>query len=267
MALIAERHPGEDTFVQQRTVAVVEPDAVRVQIRVGGDTAVSSVSVAGRCLSAANAAAGTPENSPGFTQHREQADRAPVYAAKRVVHRTKETTMKTLTHGCTAALAAVVLAVAVAPADAHGYGRGGYRGGHGPGWGAVGIGLGLGVGLGWLAGSRHGYTRHSYGPPVYSSVIVPAYPSYGYVYAEPPSVVYREVPVPVYREVPRQEPVAKAPPEPIIYPRNGQNAQQIEADRQDCNRWATTQPSAMADSSVFNRATDACMDGRGYTLR
>ncbi len=101
---------------------------------------------------------------------------------------------------------------------------------------------------------------------MYSSVIVPAYPP-GYVYVDPPSVVYREVPAPVYREVPRQEPVAKAPPEPIIYPRNGQNAQQIEADRQDCNRWATTQPSAMADSSVFNRATDACMDARGYTLR
>ncbi len=169
--------------------------------------------------------------------------------------------MKTLTHGCAAALAAVALAVTLAPADAQAYGRGGYRGGYGPGWGAVGIGLGLGVGLGWLAGSRY-----TYGPPVYSNVIVPAYPP-GYVYVDPPSVVYREVPVPVYREVPRQEPVAKSPPEPIIYPRNGQSAQQLEADRQDCNRWATTQPSAMADSSVFNRATEACMDARGYTLR
>lgn len=169
--------------------------------------------------------------------------------------------MNNLKHGCTAVLAAVVLAVSMAPADAHPYGRGGYRGGYGPGWGAVGIGLGVGVGLGWLAGSRY-----AYGPPVYSSVIVPAYPSY--VYVDPPPVVYREVPPPtVYREVPRQEPVAKAPPEPIIYPRNGQSAQQTEADRQDCNRWATTQPSAMADSSVFNRATEACMDARGYTMR
>ena len=174
--------------------------------------------------------------------------------------------MKTLTHCCTAALAAVVLAVAVAPADAQAYGRGGHRGGYGPGWGAVGIGLGLGVGLGWLAGSRYGYSSYSYGPPVYSSVIVPAYPP-SYVYVDPPSVAYREVPAPVYREVPRREPVAKSPPEPIIYPRNGQNAQQIEADRQDCNRWATTQPTAMADSSVFNRATEACMDARGYTMR
>jgi hypothetical protein len=175
--------------------------------------------------------------------------------------------MKMLIRCLTTALAAAVLSLGMAPvAEAHGYGyRGGYRGGYGPGWGAVGLGLGLGVGLGWLAGSRYGYSSYSYGPPVYSSVIVPAYPSY--VYVDPPSVVYREVPAPVYREVPRQEPVAKAPPEPIIYPRNGQNAQQLEADRQECNRWATTQPSAMADSSVFNRATEACMDGRGYTMR
>lgn len=168
--------------------------------------------------------------------------------------------MNTLKQSCTAVLAAALLAVSMAPADAHAYGRGGYRSGHGSSWGAAGIGLGVGVGLGWLAGSRH-----TYGPPVYSTVIVPAYPRY--VYMDPP-VVYREVPPPVvYREVPRQEPVAKAPPEPVIYPRNGQSAQQTEADRQDCNRWATTQPSAMADSSVFNRATEACMDARGYTLR
>jgi uncharacterized membrane protein len=56
-------------------------------------------------------------------------------------------------------------------------------------------------------------------------------------------------------------------PEPVIYPRSGQSQEQIEADRQACNRWATTQQSAMADASVFNRATEACMDGRGYTLR
>ena len=56
-------------------------------------------------------------------------------------------------------------------------------------------------------------------------------------------------------------------PDPIIYPRNGQSASQTEADRQECNRWATTQPSAMNEASVFNRAVDACMDGRGYTVR
>jgi hypothetical protein len=58
-----------------------------------------------------------------------------------------------------------------------------------------------------------------------------------------------------------------ATPEPIYYPRNNQSAAQTEADRRDCNTWATSQPSAMADAKVFQRATDACMDGRGYTVR
>ena len=40
-----------------------------------------------------------------------------------------------------------------------------------------------------------------------------------------------------------------------------------EVDRRECNRWATTQRDAMADSSVFNRAVEACLDGRGYTVR
>ena len=46
-----------------------------------------------------------------------------------------------------------------------------------------------------------------------------------------------------------------------------QRAAQLEADRQECNRWATTQQAALADARVFQRAVAACMDGRGYTLR
>lgn len=80
-----------------------------------------------------------------------------------------------------------------------------------------------------------------------------------------PDVVYMPPPAPL----PPPAPVVYAPAraEPVIYPRNGQNNAQLEADRRDCNRWATTQPAAMADTSVFNRAVEACMDGRGYTLR
>lgn len=62
-------------------------------------------------------------------------------------------------------------------------------------------------------------------------------------------------------------PPAKPRPDPIIYPRNGQDSQQTEADRQDCNRWAVTQPQAMLDADVFSRAVEACMDGRGYSMR
>ncbi|MDE2371352.1 MAG: hypothetical protein KGN16_20455 [Burkholderiales bacterium] len=69
------------------------------------------------------------------------------------------------------------------------------------------------------------------------------------------------------------QPVAPAPvapsaaPAPIFYPRSGQSPEQTETDRQDCNRWATTQPGAIADASVMQRAVAACMDARGYTVR
>jgi hypothetical protein len=117
-----------------------------------------------------------------------------------------------------------------------GRGHGHYRGG-GRGW-SRGWGWGLGAGLVLAA-------PYYWGPPV--------------VVAQPPTVIV-ESPPPL-------EPPAQARPEPVIYPRNGQSPQQLEADRQECNRWATTQPAALADSSVFMRAVDACMDGRGYTTR
>jgi len=72
----------------------------------------------------------------------------------------------------------------------------------------------------------------------------------------PPQQVY--VPQPVY---------APSRPAPVIYPRNGQSNLQLEVDTRECNRWATTQQAAMSDASVFQRAVEACMDGRGYTLR
>ena len=79
----------------------------------------------------------------------------------------------------------------------------------------------------------------------------------GYVVAEPPPE----------SDTVQAQPSPPPEPEPIIYPRNAQSPQQTEADRQECNRWATTQPNAMADPEVFQRAVAACMDGRGYTLR
>jgi hypothetical protein len=85
-------------------------------------------------------------------------------------------------------------------------------------------------------------------------------PGQGYVVVAPPPDAAAAQPVP-------PAPAPKALPEPILYPRSGQSAAQTEADRQECNRWATTQPSAMADASVFQRSVAACMDGRGYTVR
>lgn len=77
-----------------------------------------------------------------------------------------------------------------------------------------------------------------------------------------PEVVYVPQPAPVPAPV-----YAPSRAAPVIYPRNGQSGVQLEADNRECNRWATTQQAAMADASVFQRAVEACMDGRGYTLR
>ncbi|MDY0744899.1 DUF6515 family protein [Paucibacter sp. R3-3] len=90
----------------------------------------------------------------------------------------------------------------------------------------------------------------------------------GYVVVQPPAGIdgaQVAVAAPVVAPVAPPPPAAK--PDPIIYPRNGQSAAQTEADRQECNRWATTQPSAMNSASVFSRAVEACMDGRGYTMK
>jgi hypothetical protein len=84
-----------------------------------------------------------------------------------------------------------------------------------------------------------------------------------------PEVVYVPPPAPLPSQqvyVP-QAVYVPSRPAPVIYPRNGQSNGQLEADSRECNRWATTQQAAMADASVFQRAVEACMDGRGYTLR
>ncbi len=110
-------------------------------------------------------------------------------------------------------------------------------------------------------------------PPAYVTLTLGGLP---YYYAN--GVYYRPVPegyavVTPPPEVLSTAQVQPAPPppapkaDPIIYPRNGQSPEQLENDRRDCNRWATTQPNAQADTSVFNRAVDACMDGRGYTMK
>lgn len=137
-----------------------------------------------------------------------------------------------------------------------GYYRGGYWGprgywGPGPFWG--GLGLGLGVGAVVYSSGYYGY-RDGYDLPYYGAVA----PEVVFVPALEDRVIRSGQPVP--------QAAARAP-EPIFYPKNGQSTATLENDRRDCNRWATTQLNAMADASIFQRATYACMEGRGYTVR
>ena len=170
--------------------------------------------------------------------------------------------MDTRRHTATITVAVLIMALtctAVAAQNRHGgQGGGGNRGGNfshghhhgghgahwggGPFWGSIGLGVGLGLGTYYL-------TR-------------PWYPDQATVYL-PPTVYYDDSPV---LQSPRVSALPTAP-DPIFYPRTGQSAALTEADRQACNRWATTQRSAMAEASVFQRAVLACMDGRGYSSR
>jgi len=145
-----------------------------------------------------------------------------------------------------------------------GHWHGGYYrpccyGGYWPFWGGVAI----GASVGYWGGYWGGY--YPYYPAYY-------YPAWGsasaYSYDAPPGTAstYSQDNA---RGGGSGQPVPQASQaaEPIFYPRNGQSSEQTEQDRRDCNRWATTQRGAMADASIFQRATFACMEGRGYTVR
>ncbi|CAN5782035.1 hypothetical protein BH09PSE5_BH09PSE5_13610 [soil metagenome] len=151
------------------------------------------------------------------------------------------------------------------PGPGPGYYRpGGYYrgGGWGPGvfWGGLGLGIGVAAASSYYYPAPYGYPSY-YAEPIVTQV-VPASP--GYVIPGAPQDDRAAAP---QAQQPLQSPQSTTAPNPIFYPRQGQSAAQTEDDRQDCNRWATTQQDAMSDASVFQRAVLACMDGRGYTVR
>lgn len=143
-----------------------------------------------------------------------------------------------------AAAVAVSLAALPAMSEARPYGHW-HGGGWGWGWGPA-VGVALGVDLALSAPYYYGY------PPV--------------VYASPPPVVVAQAPTTYVQAAPAPV-VSNTAPDPVIYPRNGQSPAQTESDMRACNAWATSQLRAQADASVFQRATAACMDGRGYSIR
>ena len=131
-----------------------------------------------------------------------------------------------------------------------------YGGGYYPFWGGVAIGATIGYWGGYWGGYYPYYPAYYYPAP------------YGYSYDAPPGSTSTAPQDNAHSNGGGQPvPQASQPAEPIFYPRNGQSADQTEQDRRDCNRWATTQRGAMADASIFQRATFACMEGRGYTVR
>ncbi len=110
-------------------------------------------------------------------------------------------------------------------------------------------------------------------PPAYTTLWIGAVPYYyanGVYYVTTPGQGHTVVAPPPGAETAQVVPQAPLPgnlPDQVIYPKNGQSASQMESDRQECNRWATTQAGSANDASVFQRAIAACMEGRGYTVR
>jgi hypothetical protein len=96
----------------------------------------------------------------------------------------------------------------------------------------------------------------------------------GYAVVAPPTRIAAAAPqAPV-------APRAPAPEEFFVHPREGQDLAQQAADREQCNEWATGQTAydprfglapdddqAARKRSDYRRALDACMDGRGYTMK
>jgi hypothetical protein len=116
-------------------------------------------------------------------------------------------------------------------------------------------------------------------PPYYATIWVAGIPYYyaneiyyahrgdGYVVVNPP-----------------KEEVSQAPPaadKMFIYPRQGQSEKQQADDRYACHSWAVSQttfdptqpPDGMPDAQKmqkradYQRAMNACLDGRGYTVK
>ena len=134
--------------------------------------------------------------------------------------------------------------------------RGGHWGGHGGWW------------VPWAVLGGAAALAPYYYAPYYSP------------YYAPPPVVIREQP-PVYFQ-----PASSVTPSPteriFVYPRKGQSEELQAKDRYECHSWAVTQtgydpiqpaavemPEAQRNQmrADYHRALDACLDGRGYTMR
>lgn len=145
----------------------------------------------------------------------------------------------------------------------YGGGRGGYYGGWRGGY--------YGAGLGWL-----GYGLAFATLPLYYDTYwwdgVPYYYDDDNYYlwdSNADSYVTVQPPVGLQAQVaaapgPQSDPKSEV----FAYPKNGQTAEQQARDVSECRQWATGQVGSDAAKHVdYLRAEDACLTGRGYSVR
>jgi hypothetical protein len=92
----------------------------------------------------------------------------------------------------------------------------------------------------------------------------------GYVVVQPPLGI--ETVMPIQTPSPLQSPPPTLAPQaasdsPLIYPQNGQSAEQVQADSTQCSNWAAAQPNGAGNVSAYIQAFGLCMDSRGYSVR
>ncbi len=156
------------------------------------------------------------------------------------------------------------------------YGHYGYRGGY---WGWRG-----GYGWGWWGWPAAGlflatlpfyYSTYWWnGVPYYyadDNYYVWSNSADGYVSVTPPPQVMSQAPQgasqgPNQGTAPYAYPGAAGGSNQLfVYPKNGQAADQISKDRQECQAWAASQASGAGNDNV--RAQTACLEARGYSVR
>jgi hypothetical protein len=113
-----------------------------------------------------------------------------------------------------------------------------------------------------------------------AAVLAPYYYSpYYYPYYEPPPVVIQEQPPVNVQPAPSAAPSSTE--RIFVYPRQGQSKELQGKDRYECHSWAVGQthynpiqptsglPEAQLNQmrADYSRAQEACLDGRGYTVK
>jgi len=158
-----------------------------------------------------------------------------------------------------------------------GYGGWGWRGGYwgGP-WGWGGLGLGL-----YFATLPYYYSTYWWGGVPYYYADNTFYRWDGavgeYVTVAPPGGIADGAVVapgaPGQPGAPAGQPAAQ---ELMVYPKNGQNQEQIGKDKYECHKWAVSQtgfdPTQAGGSAPnrrmdYTRAQTACLEGRGYSVK
>jgi hypothetical protein len=147
-----------------------------------------------------------------------------------------------------------------------GYGwRGGYYGGWGWGLGALGLGL-------YFASLPLYYSTYWWnGIPYY-------YADNNYYVYDGNVRQYQTVAPPAALANQQGAPGENAGTDLIAYPKNGQNADQQSKDKYECHHWATEQShfdptqgatagATEAKRTDYMRAQEACLEGRGYTVK